>query len=118
MIFVLELLDTPHAWFAFDESDLLTKVAARAPVPLAAMRARFGDAELAEQGLHAGRARDAFLAVAALREWGSHRVYWDESEALAAFERIDDAVWQGEGWRARWALRDQLIALEVLADDL
>jgi hypothetical protein len=41
-------------------------------------------------------------------------VYWDESEALAAFERIDDAVWQGEGWRARWALRDQLIALEVL----
>lgn len=118
MIFVLELQATPHAWFAFDEVDLLSKVAARAPEPLAAVRARFGNQELDEQGLHAGPARDAFLAVAALRDWAPHRLFWDESEALAAFERTDDADWQGQGWRARWALRDQLVALEVLADDL
>jgi hypothetical protein len=45
------------------------------------------------------------------------RIYWTESEATAAFERTGDPAWQGAGWRARWALRDQLIALEVLADD-
>lgn len=118
MIFVVELGPAAQAWFAFDETDLLGKVAARAPQALAATRARFGDVELAEQGLHPGPARDAFLAAAALRDQGPHRVYWDEREALAAFERSDDACWHGQGWRARWRLRDQLIALDVLADDL
>jgi hypothetical protein len=118
MIFVLELGPTPHAWFAYDEADLLSKVAARAPEPLDALRAQFGDAELDEQGLPEGPARDAFLSAAALRAWAPHRLFWNESDALAAFERADDADWQGAGWRARWALRDQLIALEVLADDL
>lgn len=55
---------------------------------------------------------------AALRARGECRVYWSESEATAAFERSDDPVWAGPGWRARWALRAQLIAMEVLADDL
>jgi hypothetical protein len=118
MIFILETAAPPHAWFAYDEADLVSKVAARAPEPFAAVKARFSDAELDEQGLEAGPTRDAFLAVAALREWAPHRVFWDESEALAAFERSDDPDWQGAGWRARWALRDQLVALEVLADDL
>jgi hypothetical protein len=57
-------------------------------------------------------------AAAALRARGECRIYWSESEATAAFERADDAAWQGAGWRARWALRDQLVALDVLADDL
>lgn len=56
--------------------------------------------------------------AAALFARGRCRVYRDESAALAAFERAADPAWQGEGWRARWALREQLIALEVLADDL
>ncbi len=56
--------------------------------------------------------------VAELHAAGRCRVFADESAALAAFERADDPDWQGEGWRARWALREQLIALEVLADDL
>jgi len=34
------------------------------------------------------------------------------------FERLENPDWQGEGWRARWALCDQLIALKVLAEDL
>ena len=56
--------------------------------------------------------------AAALHARGRCRVFADESAALAAFERADDPAWQGQGWRARWALREQLIALEVLADDL
>jgi hypothetical protein len=56
--------------------------------------------------------------AAALHAQGRCRLYADESAALAAFERSDHPDWQGEGWRARWALREQLIALEVLADDL
>jgi hypothetical protein len=118
MIFVLELQASPHAWFAYDEADLLSKVEARAPEALAEIQARFGDAELAEQGLPEGPSRDAFLAAAALKAWAPHRLFWTESDALAAFERTDDPDWQAQGWRARWALRDQLVALEVLADDL
>jgi len=49
---------------------------------------------------------------------GDVRIYWSEAEATGAFERTDDPTWQGEGWRARWALREQLIAMEVLSDDL
>lgn len=56
-------------------------------------------------------------SAAALRVRGACRIYWTESEATAAFERVADPAWQGGGWRARWALREQLIALEVLADD-
>jgi hypothetical protein len=61
---------------------------------------------------------EAEAAAAALRARGDCRIYWTEAEATAAFERADDAAWQGRGWRARWALREQLVALEVLADDL
>ena len=56
--------------------------------------------------------------AAMLHALGQCREFLDESAALAAFEHADDPAWQGEGWRARWALREQLIALEVLADDL
>lgn len=46
-------------------------------------------------------------------------VYWSDTEAVAAFEAARDAVYAGPGgWRARHALREQLLALEVLADDL
>jgi len=41
----------------------------------------------------------------------------DEGSALAAFEDDADPLWQGEGWKARWALREQLIATEVLAEN-
>ena len=38
-----------------------------------------------------------------------------QSEAMAGFELAADPLWQGAGWRARLALREQLIATEVLA---
>ena len=107
MIFVLETpLDAePQAWFAFDLDDLLSKIEARDPQGMAALS---GAASLA--------------ATPAAAEQGAGdgqrcRIYWDEAEAMAAFERSGDAIWQGAGWRARWALREQLVATEVLADD-
>lgn len=54
----------------------------------------------------------------ALFAQGRCRVFADESAALAAFERSDHPDWQGTGWRARRALHEQLVALDVLADDL
>lgn len=56
--------------------------------------------------------------TAELHAAGLCRIYPDEADAMAAFERTGDPAWQGAGWRARWALREQLIATEVLADDL
>lgn len=107
MIFVMELPDDAPArvWFAFDALDLLRKVVAVDPDRVRALQARI-DADDPRE-----------LADAALRERGC-RVWWTESEAMAAFERSADPLWQGAGWRARWALREQLVALEVLADDL
>ncbi len=46
-----------------------------------------------------------------------HCVYWDDSEALAAFEGGDPRIAGASGWWARRALYHQLVALEVLADD-
>ena len=40
----------------------------------------------------------------------------DEGSALLAFENDADPLWQGDGWKARCALREQLIATEVLAE--
>lgn len=98
MIFVVEIPDRAEAsaWFAFDLDDLLVKIERRAP------------------GLLAERAPGCADAVAGRQ----CRIFWNEAEATAAFERAADPLWQGTGWRARLALREQLIALEVLADDL
>ncbi|MEX8518180.1 MAG: hypothetical protein AB3X44_06665 [Leptothrix sp. (in: b-proteobacteria)] len=54
--------------------------------------------------------------AAALRQRSELRFYPDDSAAMAAFER-GDTEFAEHGWRARWALREQLIALELLADD-
>lgn len=44
-------------------------------------------------------------------------VYWDEAEAVAAFEGRDPVIADKAMWRARHALFEQLVALEVLSDD-
>jgi len=54
--------------------------------------------------------------LAALKPLGNMNVYSDDSAAMAAFERGDSEFGE-HSWRARWALREQLIELEVLADD-
>jgi hypothetical protein len=40
----------------------------------------------------------------------------DEAGALRAFENDAEPAWQGSGWKARLALREQLVATEVLAE--
>lgn len=102
MIFVVEMSARAEAsaWFAYDLDDLMRKIAAREPadgvspdtLPLAD----------GPGGMDGARCR----------------IFWNEAEATAAFERADDPWWAGPGWRARHALREQLVATEVLADDL
>lgn len=96
MIFVLEVPSQadPSAWFAFDLDDLLRKIETRAPGLL--------DESDTPAGGTAARCR----------------IFWSEAEAMASFECASDPLWQGSGWRARLALREQLIATEVLADDM
>jgi hypothetical protein len=108
MIFVVEQPSAadPRAWFAFDEEDLLRKVAAADIEGLRQAHALLGDCA------------PAALASAALCAHGNCCIYWDEAQAMAAFERRDDPAWQGQGWRAHRALHEQLLALEILADDL
>lgn len=56
--------------------------------------------------------------LAALQARGGHwRVYGNEDVALAAVDAPDALYDAPGGWRARWALREQLIAVEALADD-
>lgn len=47
---------------------------------------------------------------------GDLRIWPDEASAVLAFEDDADPAWQGAGWKARIALREQLIATEVLSD--
>ena len=90
MIFVVEQPSAadPRAWFAFDEEDLLRKVAAIDLELLRSTQARIDSNEPGD------------LAVAALKAIGDCRVYRTEAEATAAFERAEDPTWQGEGWRS------------------
>lgn len=163
MIFVVEAppQGEPHAWFAFDEDDLLRKLAVglgREPwdiwdcrsarellelfdeVPDApGVAERFpgivtlGDefgwdtplyradalAAAGEQGLYQPEAVTPLQAcLAALKHAPvESRIYRDEETALHAVDAPDPLYDRPGGWHARWALRQQLIAVEVLADD-
>lgn len=56
--------------------------------------------------------------VAALRARGNDcRIYWDDVQALAAFEGADPWLQGRQNWHKRRALHEQLVALELLADD-
>jgi hypothetical protein len=161
VIYVVEApaVGEAKAWFAFDDDDLLRKVAAgdaraiheiwdiatarelldlfdqtpesagvsqRYPA-IAALGADCGwDTPLfradylREPGLYAPqpvRAVDACRAALRARG-GEWRFYEGEQHALTAVDKPDALFDRAGGWRARWALRQQLIAVEALADDL
>jgi hypothetical protein len=161
MIYVVEVppQGEARAWFAFDDLDLLRKVAeggaaamheiwdvATARELLELFDAAPEDADAAERhpDIHAlgvGHGWDAPLfradflqerglyaaapirvvdaCRAALRARGGQwRFYEGEQHALVAVDKADALYDQPGGWRARWALRQQLIAVEALADDL
>lgn len=164
MIFVVEMPPErePQAWFAFDDEDLLRKVAVavgsepwevwdeRSPRELLEMaeatpetpgaaerfpalfalgvthgwdttlvRADFVDAPDDDPGLYRAAAITPLeAAVAALQsQGGPMRLYRSEDIALSAVDLPDPLYDAPGGWRARLALRQQLIATEVLADD-
>ena len=161
MIYVVEVppQGESHAWFAFDEEDLLNKVAAddslaahaiwdcasarelldlfdespaaigieqRHPA-ICALAAQSGwdtllyrADYLQEPGLYAPQpVRLVDACRAALRQRGGQwRFYEGEQHALMAVDAPDTLYDQPGGWRARWSLRQQLIAVEALADDL
>jgi hypothetical protein len=48
---------------------------------------------------------------------GERYVYWDEAQAVAAFEGRDPLIADKSMWRARHALHEQLVALDVLTDE-
>ena len=48
---------------------------------------------------------------------GERIVYWDEAQAVAAFEGRDPLIADKTMWRARHALHEQLVALDVLTDE-
>ena len=48
---------------------------------------------------------------------GQHYIYWSDREAISAFEGADVRIAGPAHWHARRALYEQLLALEVLADD-
>jgi hypothetical protein len=161
MIYVVDVpaQGEARAWFAFDDDDLLRKVAAsdpRAPHEiwdsatarelldlfdespantgvderypgLHALGVEFGwDTPLfradylQEPGLYAPEpVRLVDACRAALRARGGEwRFYEGEQHALIAVDKPDALYDRTGGWRARWALRQQLIAVEALADDL
>jgi hypothetical protein len=161
MIYVLEVpaQGEARAWFAFDEADLLRKVAAgdaraaheiwdrssarellalfdtspESPEAASRFPALYGLGHasgwdtplfradyLQAAGLYApepARLIDACRAALKARG-GDWRFYEGESHALIAVDRPDALFDRPGGWRARWALRQQLIAVEALADDL
>lgn len=49
---------------------------------------------------------------------GEFRVYWSDQDAVLATEGGDEWLCAKERWRARHALHQQLLSLEVLADNL
>jgi hypothetical protein len=68
-------------------------------------------------GLEPRRCEDACYAALRARG-GAWKFYENEPHALAAVDQPDPLYDAPGGWRARWALRQQLIAVEALADDL
>jgi len=60
--------------------------------------------------------RDA-LAAALVARGGSCFIYWNDRDAIGAFEGADPRLAGQSNWWARRALYEQLVALEVLADD-
>jgi hypothetical protein len=60
--------------------------------------------------------RDALAAALAVRG-GTCCIYWNDRDALRAFEGADPRIAGQTFWRARRVLYEQLVSLEVLADD-
>ncbi len=61
--------------------------------------------------------RDALSAALSARTDATRYVYWSDRDAIGAFEGADPRIAGKDHWWARRALYEQLVAIEVLADD-
>jgi hypothetical protein len=61
--------------------------------------------------------RDALAAALAARSGVTSYIYWSDRDAIGAFEGADPRIAPQGMWWARRALYEQLVAIEVLADD-
>ena len=61
--------------------------------------------------------RDALTAALAARSGVTSCIYWSDRDAIGAFEGADPRIAGKALWWARRALYEQLVELEVLADD-
>lgn len=109
-----------------DETPESPDVAARLPA-LCALGAAYGwdtplyrADHLREPGLYAPAPVGIVDAcrAALLARGGQWRVYEGEETALIAADAVDPCFEGRSGWMARHALRQQLIAVEALSDDL
>lgn len=109
MIYIVEFphQGRAHAWFAFNRDDFVRKVRAS--------RARDG----LDTALNHGEPLDEFEAsVAALaRDLKACRVYLDDEDAIEALQR-DPLLDPTEAFYAHMALREQLIAMEAMEEDM
>lgn len=160
MIHVVELPEAgdPRAWFAYDDEDFATKVAASDPLKPWEIHDELTARDLLEgagQSVIDDEARERFPAICASAEehgWDTplYRadhllgrgvlctepvarrdalaaalaargvatcLYWSDRDAIGAFEGADPRLAGKAHWWARRALYEQLVALEVLADD-
>ena len=100
MIYVVEIphQGRPHAWFAFDRDDFVRKVQATHETDPAA--------------------EDFDASVAVLeRALKACRIYLDEESAIRALQR-EPLLDPKAGFYAHMALREQLIAMDAMEEDI
>ncbi len=99
MIYVVEIphQGRPHAWFAFDRDDFVRKV-----------RASHGAEPLDDFDAGVARLTQSLKAC---------RIYLDDAAAIMALQREPLLDPKG-GFYAHMALREQLIAMEVIEEDI
>jgi hypothetical protein len=104
MIYIVEIphQKRPHAWFAFNREDFVLKV-----------RATHG---LKVDQDAAANAFDACVAVLA-HDLKDYRVHLSDELAIGALQS-DPFYDRHEGFYAHMALREQLVAMDALEDDL
>jgi hypothetical protein len=109
MIYIVEIphQKRPHAWFAFSREDFVLKV-----------RATHGPKVDQPKGIPPGAANEFDVCVAALaHDLKDCRVYLSDELAIGALQS-DPLYDKYDGFYAHMALREQLVAMEALEDDL
>ncbi len=109
MIYIVEFprQGRAHAWFAFNRDDFVRKVRAT--------RARDG----LDAALNHAEPLDGFDAsvTALARDLKACRVYLDDQDAIEALQR-DPLLDPKQEFYAHMALREQLIAMEAMDEDM